>query len=189
MLSFVRPMIATEITTQKLLSQEFAAFAEEDMSPSPSLEASAANIIQPAASAKKSMICETSFACKVTEAIRGSKTSASSDKNATPLGKLKLDILLNFLFVLQYSHIAHIDSALPGRNVGCGKTLLTTENLFSGFSQSSSSLQTSDDNPDVHLSLQSGDKEAEEAHLLPAPIIDFIHDSDDIEMDICKFCI
>ena len=95
MLSFVRPMIATEITSKKLLSQEFAAFADgaEEEETDGTLEAGditfplmseSPSVSEKGVSAEKAKkICQNGNATKATRGFNDLKTSARNDKNST----------------------------------------------------------------------------------------------------------
>lgn len=103
MLSFVRPMIVTEITSQKLLSQKFAEFPareeDEEVATSSKTATGASHAYQigtgafvpcfmgiSADNAKNQRQKEKQKMIKVKKAISGAETSGLSDKVAAPTG-------------------------------------------------------------------------------------------------------
>ncbi len=174
LLSFGRPTIATEITAQKLLSQQFATLAEEEAASITFESISAKNVNE----CQKRTPCKRT-PCKVTKAISSSKTSGYSDsttKKATPLAKAisrrvktSGSIKKSEKNAKPLSRSAQNSAQAQNISLPHTSTYLDAETDSLTSSQSQSQLTT---------------KVQEERHLLPAPIIEFEHDED----DIFKFC-
>ncbi len=179
MLCLVRPMMATEIMTQKLLSQQLEEVNEGGVTVSRHLETPlSAETSSPAHVSVEIPNRQKKNTAKATKAISLSNSKTShEERNATQAGtKLRLK------YEKRWKKFANaFDIALPDHSDNAQKPRENAANSSNSTPQLSSSDKSNSSSRPISCSPPSSDNDRE---LLRAPIIDFLYDDD----DIIKFC-